>query len=114
MKTQCAWCSRDSGRIDPPGTSHGICPMHAEIELNKVKAAQIEREIDRCETRVRRKFHDYTRHRLPVAWDEEEPAVAPASGQRLDQLVYSALVLAAAIGAGVIAGGIIAGWRFLP
>ena len=36
----CAWCSRELGRVDPPGTSHGICPRHKAAELAAFRASQ--------------------------------------------------------------------------
>jgi hypothetical protein len=114
LNTVCAWCSRDAGRIDPPGTSHGICALHSAIELNKIKAEQIEREIDRCETRMRRKFHAYAHSRIPVSWDEDEPVVASSAGKRSDQLAFSVFVVVVAIGFGIIAGSVMAAWRFAP
>ena len=33
----CAWCSKELGRVDPPGTSHTICARHSAAEFERMK-----------------------------------------------------------------------------
>lgn len=108
----CAWCDKENGVRRPAGVSHGICAMHAAIEVNAARREAVEREIAECEKRVRERFLSErfgARVRegraLPVKWE-------PAGGKRVDQVIFSAAVLLACAGAGVVAGALVCAWRF--